>query len=92
MCTTLKSVKSGEIKGKIGINTVCKEKMGKNDKIQPFWEDVLEGLGAENYFARLGDVTCVSNMSEGLRKVQIYGLYDILNLSKSYTSDHEKGS
>ena len=90
MCTTLKPVKSGEIKGKIGVNTVCKKEMSKSDILQPFWEDVLVGLGVENYFARLGDVKCVSNMSEGLRKVQIYGLYDILNLSKSYTSDYEK--
>ena len=92
MYKTSKSIKYGEFRGKIDINIVCKEKIGKTDILQPFWEDVLVGLGVENYFARLGDVKCVSNMSEGLRKVQIYGLYDILNLSKSYTSDYEKGS
>ena len=57
-----------------------------------FWKDCLKGLSMKILFCITKDVKCVSNMSKGLCKVQIYGLHDTLNLSKSYTSYHEKGS
>ena len=35
----------------VGINTICKEKIGKKDILFHFWEDVLEGLTVQKYFA-----------------------------------------
>ena len=36
MCKTLKLFKYCEFNGNIGVNTVCKEKIGKNDMLWPF--------------------------------------------------------